>query len=68
MAGDDHHGGDACDLCGDVDEALFLHARCHPTAPLRLRKEGLVLIVSCYLPSCGREVVRLRLAEDLPMP
>jgi hypothetical protein len=53
---------EACDLCGDADGALFLHARCHPTAPLRARKEGDVLILSCYLPTCGREVVRLHLA------
>jgi hypothetical protein len=55
---------DACDLCGDVPGTLFLLARCHPTAPLRARKEGRVLILSCYLPTCGREVCRLQLADD----
>ena len=60
----EHDTGDRCELCGDVDGALFLHARCHPSAPLRARKEGRVLILSCYVPSCGREVVRLRLDED----
>lgn len=54
----------ACDLCGDADETLFLQARCHPTAPLRVRKEHNVLILSCYLPDCGREVVRLLLADE----
>ena len=56
-------GHDACGLCGDVTAAQFLHARCHPTAPLRVRKEGRTLILTCYLPACGREVVRLTLAE-----
>ena len=51
-----------CDLCGDADGALFLHARCHPTAPLRAQKEGDVLVLRCYVPDCGREVVRLKLA------
>ena len=54
----------ACELCGDVDETMFLHARCHPTAPLRARKDGNVLILTCYLPECGREVVRLELAAS----
>jgi hypothetical protein len=54
----------ACELCGDADGALFLHARCHPSAPLRARKEGDVLILSCYLPTCGREVARLHLAGE----
>lgn len=58
---------DGCDLCGDVTEAMFLHARCHPTAPLRARKTGNVLILTCYLPDCGREVARLALAEP-PVP
>lgn len=55
---------DACGLCGDVSAAMFLHANCHPLAPLQARKEGDVLILSCYLPACGREVVRLRLAAE----
>jgi hypothetical protein len=51
-----------CSLCGDLDGALFLRARCHPSAPLRAIKEGDVLILRCYLPDCDREVVRLDLA------
>lgn len=51
----------SCALCGDVTAAMFLHARCHPSAPLRARKEGNMLILSCYLPACGREVARLTL-------
>ena len=51
-----------CDLCGDVPSTLFLQARCHPTAPLRVRKEGSTLILTCYVPECSREVARLQLA------
>ena len=51
-----------CALCGDKDGALFLHARCHLTAPLSARIDGDWLILSCYLPACRREVVRLLLA------
>lgn len=51
-----------CELCGDVSAPMFLHARCHPAAPLIARKEGDTLILSCYLPNCAREVVRLKLA------
>lgn len=52
-----------CELCSDADGALFLRARCHLTAPLMARKEGHWLILSCYLPTCGREVARLELAH-----
>lgn len=56
-----------CSLCGDVDGRLFLRARCHPSAPLLVSKEDNVLILTCYLPDCGREVARLQLAElDAP--
>ena len=51
-----------CGLCGDADGTLFLRARCHLTAPLIARKEDDWLILSCYLPTCGREVARLQLA------
>jgi hypothetical protein len=54
-----------CELCGDADGAIFLRARCHMTAPLMARKEGEWLILSCYVPSCGREVARLKLADSL---
>lgn len=52
-----------CELCDDVSASLFLRARCHPTAPLKVRKEGSILVLSCYLPECDREVVRLELAK-----
>jgi hypothetical protein len=51
-----------CALCGDQDGALWLRARCHLTAPLEARIEGDWLILTCYLPACGREIVRLQLA------
>jgi hypothetical protein len=56
-----------CSLCGDVDSALFLHAACHPSAPLRAIKEGDVLVLRCYVPDCDREVVRLELATSEAM-
>ena len=62
-----HPEGARCELCGDTDSTMFLLARCHPTAPLLARKEGKILILSCYVPTCGREVARLQLAEDAPM-
>lgn len=52
-----------CELCDDVSATMFLRARCHPTAPLKVRKEGNILVLSCYLPECDREVVRLELAR-----
>ena len=55
--------GEPCDLCGDITASQFLHARCHPTAPLRAIKEGNVLILRCYVPTCDREVIRLTLAR-----
>lgn len=48
-----------CDLCGDQGP-LFLHAKCHLTAPLEALLEGDLLILRCYLPDCGREVARFR--------
>jgi hypothetical protein len=58
-------GAPGCDLCGDADGALFLRARCHLTAPLLARLDGEWLILSCYLPTCGREVVRLKVATGV---
>jgi hypothetical protein len=55
-----------CDFCGDVTATMFLHARCHPTAPLLVRKDDDVLILSCYLPDCGREVARFRVIIEAP--
>lgn len=52
-----------CELCDDVSASMFLRSRCHPTAPLKVRKEGRILILTCYLPECDREVVRLELAK-----
>ncbi len=52
----------ACDLCGDQGP-LFLQARCHLTAPLRVELDGDVLILRCYLPTCGREVGRFHVVR-----
>lgn len=55
----------SCELCGEVNEQMFLAARCHPSAPLMAIKHESVLILKCYLPECGREVVRFNLAGTL---
>lgn len=56
----------ACELCGDQPETIHLRGRCHLTAPLAARLEHGVLILSCYVPECGREVARFRVTEVLP--
>lgn len=58
----------ACDLCHDdkgIPEVLFLHARCHMTAPLQVSMEGDVLIIRCYIPECSREVGRFKVVEQV---
>lgn len=49
-----------CELCSDnsIPEVLVLHGRCHMTAPLQVTLEGNVLILSCYIPECRREIGR----------
>lgn len=50
-----------CDLCGDWPARLT--SGCHPTAPLMIEmEEGFVLVVRCYLPECGRELARFKVA------
>jgi hypothetical protein len=53
----------SCDLCGDQGP-LVLMSRCHFTAPLRVERNGESLILRCYLPECGREVARFKLAPS----
>jgi hypothetical protein len=48
-----------CDVCGDMGGTFFL--------PVKVRKEGEWLIVSCDLAECGREVARLKLSAE-PRP
>ena len=58
---------DECRLCDGTGD-LELHARCHPTAPLRARlidgTDGDVLVLSCYDPACNREVTRFKLEKE----
>lgn len=54
-----------CELCSDQPEVVYLHARCHLTAPLQASLQGNVLILCCYLPSCGREVARFKVERTL---
>jgi hypothetical protein len=46
-----------CELCGDQGP-LFLHPKCHLTAPLRAVLDGNVLTLRCYLPECDKDVAR----------
>jgi hypothetical protein len=55
-----------CDLCTESSgkpEELFLHGRCHMTAPVQVSIIEDVLIVRCYVPECGREIVKFRVVE-----
>lgn len=63
----DSEAPEACELCGDQGP-LFLHARCHLTAPLQASIEDGVLTLSCYLPDCRREVARYRVVGGPLIP
>lgn len=54
-----------CDLCGDQPEILWLHQRCHLSAPLQASLEGDVLTLSCYVPDCRRVVARFKIDRIL---
>jgi hypothetical protein len=56
---------DGCDLCDDNRGPMYLHARCHMTAPLQASLEGSVLTLRCYLPDCRRIVAQMRVTEIL---
>ncbi len=49
-----------CELCGDNHGPLNLHSKCHLTAPLRAELEDGVLTLRCYVPTCNRVVVKMR--------
>jgi hypothetical protein len=51
---------DGCDLCEDNTGPLYLHARCHMSAPLQASMENGVLTLRCYIPECGRIVTQLK--------
>jgi hypothetical protein len=50
---------DGCDLCSDNKGPMFLHARCHMTAPLQASIEDGILTLRCYLPNCRRVVTQM---------
>lgn len=58
-----------CDLCHDPEtgkpEEMFLHARCHMTAPLQASYKDGVLTLRCYVPECRREVASFKVSERL---
>ena len=58
-----------CEFCSDSDgqpEVLYLHARCHPSAPLRAELENGTLALFCYIPECNRLVAQFmtQVVED----
>ena len=55
--------GPVCDLCGD-DDRMRLRALCHLQAPLAVTFEDGMLVLSCYVPDCGREIARFKLAPE----
>lgn len=55
----------SCELCGGNASPMYLHARCHLSAPLEAVLTGDVLELRCYLPSCNRLVAKMRIAEIL---
>lgn len=53
-----------CELCSDQGP-LLLQSRCHMTAPLQVTLDGDMMIVSCYVPSCRREVARFHVQRTM---
>lgn len=57
-----------CDLCGDNAAPVFLHARCHLSAPLEAELGAdNVLTLRCYVPECNRVIAKFRVAELVPV-
>lgn len=55
-----------CDLCQDEDgkpQAIFIHGRCHMSAPSWVSIEDGHLVVRCYVPDCQREIARFEIVE-----
>lgn len=53
-----------CEFCDEVNGEMFLHAKCHIAAPLEVSVVDGWLIIRCYLPDCGKEVARFKLANE----
>jgi hypothetical protein len=51
-----------CDLCGD-NSPVYLHSRCHLTAPLQASLEDGILTLRCYIPECQRIVARFKVTD-----
>lgn len=58
--------GAECDLC-ENEGPMFLHARCHMTAPLQASIEGDILTLRCYIPTCARVVSRMKVTAIVPL-
>lgn len=60
-------GPDGCDLCEDGSGSpLYLHGKCHLTAPFLATLEGDKLTLRCYIPECGRVVAVFTGVRQLP--
>ena len=55
-----------CDLCGDIPEEIFIHGKCHMSAPLQASIIGDEIILRCYLPECQRLIVKYKLSPEKP--
>lgn len=49
-----------CGSCEDIHAPrnLALHGRCHPGAPVKATWEKDQITLSCYIPECGKLIVR----------
>lgn len=59
-----------CDLCHDPSagqpEEVYLHARCHLSAPLWALLGNGILTLKCCVPKCGRQVAQFKVIEHVP--
>lgn len=58
----------ACDLCSDnngIPEILYMHGRCHMTAPLQASIENGILTLSCYIPECRRVIAKFKVESQI---
>lgn len=65
------NGQKECEICVGSNETFFLTGRCHKGVPLRAILENVeedgrpvsILTLYCYVPTCGRIVAKLKVAE-----
>lgn len=58
-----------CELCHDPKtgepEEMYLHARCHMSAPLQASYKDGILVLRCYIPECSRVVAQFKVSKRL---